>query len=160
MGESHYYYFASLDCTLLTTNPMSKQPNVPPPGDEHPTKRFRKMAGFQFAHPQPSISQLPSASSSSLFVTISTDSRRRGVTSESHAAESASNFDTQSILDPAAAGDAFEAHTVLLPEEVGPSPETRSRRKRYTKNAVRSYLEWNPAIHSDFQFSGSTERIA
>ena len=146
---------------------MSKRPNVPPPGDEHPTKRFRKTAGFRLARPQPSISQLPSASSSSLFVTISTDSRRRGVTSESRllpstleAAEPASNFDTQSIPDPAAAGDAFEAHTAPLPEEVGPSPETRSRRKRYTKNAVRSYLEWNPAIHSDFQFSGSTERMA
>ena len=146
---------------------MSKQPNVPPPGDEHPTKWFCKTAGFQFAHPQPSISQLPSASSSLLFVTISTDSHRRGVTSESRllpsaleAAEPASNFDTQSIPDPAAAGDAFEAHTVPLPEEVGPSPKTRSRRKRYTKNAVRSYLEWNPAIHSDFQFSGSTEWMA
>ena len=143
-GESHYFSFASLQWTLLT--PMSKHRNPPPPGHEPPTKRSRKTAGFRMAHPQPSVLQPGSASSSSLFVTVSTDTRRCGVTSESRLlpptlelSEPASISTMQSCSDPVAAGSDCEAGMVP-PEEIGgtPLPETtaKAKRKRYTTNTV------------------------
>jgi hypothetical protein len=128
---------------------MSKRANSSE--NEPRAKRSRLPAGFRLARSVPTGSQPSSSSNSSLFVTVSANSRRRGaLTGESRlipstpqSSEPPSSSITQPPSDPQPAADDHEEH-IGTQVEAGemPPPETEAtakpKRKRYTTNAVRN----------------------
>ena len=125
---------------------MSKRQNSTQNGPQ--AKRQRLRPGFRFVCPVPADSQR-SASSSSLFVTVSASSRRRGnltaenrvITSTLESSTPSSDSVLQSPSDPQLTENSDLG--LLHEEEAGqrPLPDTETvlkpKRKRFTKNAVR-----------------------
>jgi hypothetical protein len=123
---------------------MSKRANSS--RNEPQAKRTRLPTGFRLARPIPPSSQPTSSSHSSLFVTVSTNSRRHGVlTGESRLLPSAlglSEPPSGLISDPQPAatddlegqsGTQVEAGEMLAPET---DATAKPKRKRYTTNSV------------------------
>jgi hypothetical protein len=139
-----------LPCTLQFV--MSKRASSSK--NEPQAKRTRLPAGFRLARPVPSGSQPSSSSNSSLFVTVSANSRRRGaLTGENRLIPSTLNSSeppSSSVAQPPvdsqpAAPDDHEGHSGTQVEAGEmPPPETeanaKSKRKRYTTTAVRNYF--------------------
>lgn len=122
---------------------MTKRANSSQNGPQ--AKRTRLPPGFRLARPAPSSSQPTSSSNSSLFVTVSANSRRRGVlTGESRLIHSTPGFSEQTsgmVLDPH--DDLEGQHHMLVDAGEMLEPETdttKPKRKRHTTNSVRNWL--------------------
>ena len=140
---------------------MSKRQNSTQNGPQ--AKRQRLRPGFRFVRPVPADSQR-SASSSSLFVTVSASSRRRGnLTAENRVITSTLESSTPSSDSVSQPNDeevppADEAEAGELPAQ---DTETASKpkRKRFTKNVVRIISIFFQTDTNVF-FSGPTHRMA
>lgn len=142
-----------LPCTLQFL--MSKRANSS--GNEPRAKRSRLPAGFRLARPVPADSQPSSSSNSSLFVTVSANSHRRGaltgesrfIASSRQSSEPSTSSTAQPPSDPQpAALDDLEGHSDTQVEAGEmPPPETEAaakpKRKRYTTNAVRNKFNFS-----------------
>ena len=116
---------------------MSKRENSNQNGPQ--VKRQRLRPGFRFVRPTPFGSQQSASSSSSLFVTVSASSRRRGnLTAENRLITSTVEPSTPSS-DSVSTSDLEVLHEGEAGQ--GPPPDTgtalKTKRKRFTKNAVR-----------------------
>jgi hypothetical protein len=138
-SESHF-----IPCLFdfIPSTSMSKRPGSATEAN-HPPKRARKPAGFRVARSTSVLQQAPGPSSSSnstLFITVN---KRRGNLKEGQTRVFSNTPEPPAHSDlPEPAVDIRHDDTLPLDEESPPvveSPDSKPKRKRYTKNVVSYY---------------------